>query len=114
MTENDLKKFQSIVRSEIDGAVLPIKQELIKFSKDLGLVKTGLGSVKKDLGLVKTELGSVKKILATHDRKLDALVVEVHDLHALTGAIWDQISVNDVKTLRDLDEIRTHINLPRN
>ena len=53
------------------------------------------------------------KILSEHTEKIDALTEELHTVHQLADTTVDIVKGRYEKNKREIDEIKDHLNLPK-
>lgn len=69
------------------------------------IVQTQLEPVKKDLGIVKKDVEELRE-------DVDALRGDVANLQDQTKGVWDKIDLGHKRNKREIDEIKTHLDLP--
>lgn len=98
----DPKQLRKIIKEELE----PVKEEIASVKKDLG-------SVKDDVSNVKKNLVSVIKTQKEHTEKIDALTEEMFTVHQLASTTLDVVKGRYEKNKREIDEIKDHLNLPK-
>ncbi len=63
--------------------------------------------------IIKEELEPVKKTQLEHSDKIDAIIVELHQVHKLADATVDLVKGTYEKNKREIDEIKDHLNLSK-
>lgn len=76
------------------------------------LLDESLKPIKEDLSGVKEDLNGVKGTLEDHTKRLEALAGDVHDLKDQTKAIWDKVGMGHDRNKREIDEIKTRLEMP--
>ncbi len=87
MNDEDLKK----IGDQLVKALDPVYEEFDK--------------VNGKLGEIDGELEKIHLVLEEHTDKLDALTVEVHEVHQELGIFKDEVN-------SEIDKIKVHIGLP--
>lgn len=88
----DPKQLRKIIKEELE----PVKK-----------------AFKEELEPVKKELESVKKTQKEHTEKIDALTEEMFTVHQLASTTLDVVKGRYEKNKREIDEIKDHLNLPK-
>lgn len=90
-----------------------LKEELkpiIDTQKDQGKVLSEHSQILAKQGKVQEQQG---KILQEQGEKLDALTVEVHQVHQLANVTVDVVVARYEKNKREIDEIKDHLSLTK-
>lgn len=101
----DPQQLRKIIREELE----PVKKTQAKHTHILGKHTQILGEHTKILGKHSKTLGENSKILEEHSDKLDAITVELHQVHQLADATLDVVQGRYEKNKREIDEIKDHL-----
>ncbi len=76
------------------------------------ILDKGLEPIREDLSGIKETLAGHTKTLEDHTRRLEALAGDVESLHLDVKGIKEKESLFHSRNKREIDEIKTHLNLP--
>lgn len=63
--------------------------------------------------IIKEELEPVIKTQEEHSQKIDAITVELHQVHKLADATLDVVKGRYEKNKREIDEVKDHLGLEK-
>lgn len=112
----DAKQLRSIIKEEVTGVVQtqlePIKKDLKGLRGDVDSLTGDVGELREDVNVVKRDVNVLKKDMKELSENVDAARGDIEHLHMNVKGIRDKESLFHSRNKREIDEIKTHLNMP--
>lgn len=108
MTNDDFKKLLKDIKELIEV----VSHKVDKVETNQSIYSAQLVLIKDKQSVLNDKLDNIDETLEDHTRRLEALAGDVEQLHLDVKGIKEKESLFHSRNKREIDEIKTHLDLP--